>query len=375
MKNPEPPNEAEQHLEQAYNYKEADKFEDALREADAAIAIFPSLAEAHNLRGIALEELGHADEAVKAYRQAISLDPDFREAKENLSDLEAEPHLEQAYSYKEADKFEDALREADAAIKIDPSLAEAHNLRGIALEELGHLKEALEAYRQAIVLDPEFREAKNNLSELASDLAEEGQLVTDDNHQLVTVATFTHPTEANIAKTVLDTEGIWSFIADENINRLYPFLTRGIKLQVRQPDAERALELLNGKPAGADVVNNEPDKDDEYQLVTIDTFANTTEAESAKTVLDKAGIWSCINIKRMSSLPRGGITLNLQVRQPDAERAFELLYGKPEGTDVSDAGPAEDEEREVHKEAPTNESPIVRYDKSNSRLPFFKKRK
>ena len=65
----------------------------------------------------------------------------------------------------------------------------------------------------------------------------------------------------------------------------------------------------------------------------------------------------------------------LQVKQPDAERAFELLYGKPEGVEVLGAEPAEAEERKEHEETPVNDSPIVRYDKSDSRLPFFKKRK
>ena len=52
MKSPEPPNEAEQHLEQAYSYKETCDFERVLRECDAAIQIDPSLSEAHNLRKI-----------------------------------------------------------------------------------------------------------------------------------------------------------------------------------------------------------------------------------------------------------------------------------------------------------------------------------
>jgi Flp pilus assembly protein TadD len=219
--------EAERLLEQAYTYKEADKFEDVLREADAAIRIAPSLAEAHNLRGIALEELGHRDEALKAYRQAVSLDPEFREAKNNLSDLEARPHLEQAYTYKEADKFEDVLREADAAIAIDPSLAEAHNLRGIALEALGREDEAIKAYKQAISLDPEFREAKNNLSDLGIDPAEK--------HQPVPITDYRNPIEASIGKAILDSEGIFSVVLHG-------------QLCVRETDEEKARELLSGKP-------------------------------------------------------------------------------------------------------------------------------
>ena len=202
---------------------------------------------------------------------------------------EAEQHLEQAYSYKEADKFEDALREADAAIKLDPSLADAHNLRGIALEELGRTEEAVKAYKQAIGLDPEFSEARSNLELLEQEIGEE--------RQPVTIAAYRTPVEANIAKDILNSEGIWSFI-------------------------------FNGR---AGTVN-----------------------------------W-------LYTGGSGGVTL--QVRKSDAERACEVLNIKPEDADVSDDEPAKDEECEGHEEAPVNESPVVRYDKSNSRLPFFKKRK
>jgi tetratricopeptide (TPR) repeat protein len=149
----------------------------------------------------------------------------------------AELLLEQAYSYKEADKFEDTLREADAAIQIDPSLAEAHNLRGIALEELGRKDEALKAYKQAISLDPEFHEAKKNLSYLESDLAEKNQPVpiTDSRN----------PIEANISKAILDSEGIPSFVLHG-------------QLCVRGTDEEKARELLSGKPDISEPLDNEP---------------------------------------------------------------------------------------------------------------------
>jgi tetratricopeptide (TPR) repeat protein len=203
---------------------------------------------------------------------------------------EAEQHLEQAYSYKEADKFEDTLREADAAIKIDPSLADAHNLRGIALEELGHEDEAIKAYKQAISLDLEFSEASSNLELLEQEIGE--------GRQPVTIAAYRTPVEANIAKDILNSEGIWSFISNGRagtVNWLYTGGSGGVTLQVRKSDAERAIELLNLKAVAAEDSDDEADEKEE--LVT------------------------------------------------------------------------------HHDEPPVNESPIVRYDKSDSRLPFFKKRK
>lgn len=170
------PAEARIQLEQAYAHDAAGEFEQALRECEAVIELAPSLAEAHNLRGILLEELGYKQEAIKAYRRAVQLAPDFHDAELNLSDLQTEliePHLERAYDLLVAGKAERALRECEAALEIVPSHAPAHNLRGFALEELGHGAEAAEAYRQAIRLDPGLEDAAVNLSELESEWPEE----------------------------------------------------------------------------------------------------------------------------------------------------------------------------------------------------------
>ncbi len=121
---------------------------------------------------------------------------------------EAKDLLKQAYAYEEAGDFEAALEACEAAIERDPLLAEAHNLWGILLEALGDPSAALAAYEKAVELDPEFAEAANNLIELRAELAEEIDLVT--------IATFSHPTEAHIPRARLESEGIWAFLADEH---------------------------------------------------------------------------------------------------------------------------------------------------------------
>ena len=79
----------------------------------------------------------------------------------------AHEHLAQAYAHEQVQEFEMALRECERALQLDPSLAEAHNLRGILLEELGRKRSAISAYRRALELDPSFEEAKQNLEKLA----------------------------------------------------------------------------------------------------------------------------------------------------------------------------------------------------------------
>lgn len=151
----------------------------------------------------------------------------------------AQAHYDRACEHEEAGRWKMALEECDAAIDIDPSFADAHNLRGIALEELDLPEEAADAYERAISLEPNFHEAIRNLWELER---EQGI-----QHELVTIATFTYPMDALVPKTKLESEGIWSFVADEeliNVNWLNCFAVGRVKLQVRHSDVERAMRVL-----------------------------------------------------------------------------------------------------------------------------------
>lgn len=65
--------------------------------------------------------------------------------------------------------------------------------------------------------------------------------------RLITVATFSQPTEAHILKGRLEAEGIPCFLGDEHIiaaQPLYSVAVGGVKLQVTEGDAEEALEML-----------------------------------------------------------------------------------------------------------------------------------
>lgn len=87
---------------------------------------------------------------------------------------EAWQYLERAFAADDQDEFERALVECEMAIRLDPKLSDAHNLRGVVLEELGRKQEAIAAYREAVRLDPNFHEAKRNLREIEDELGAEG---------------------------------------------------------------------------------------------------------------------------------------------------------------------------------------------------------
>jgi rubredoxin len=199
---------AVQHLERAYELEAQDALAEALRHCDAALALVPGWAEAHNLRGIVLEALGRREEAVESFRRAVRLDPEEAEFRDNLEG--AERDLERAGRDREG-----AERDLEGA--------------GYALEGAGH--------------DAEFQPALDQRPGWPIPLA--------PGEDLVTIATFWFPLQAYIAKGRLDWEGIWSMVADDNIiqaNWLYCLAIGGVKLRVKESDAAAALEALQPQP-------------------------------------------------------------------------------------------------------------------------------
>jgi len=68
----------------------------------------------------------------------------------------------------------------------------------------------------------------------------------------VTVATFWHSTRAHIARLKLESEEIDCVLFDEHLNWLCATCGGGIKLQVPEPDAPRARQILRARAADHD---------------------------------------------------------------------------------------------------------------------------
>ncbi len=72
--------------------------------------------------------------------------------------------------------------------------------------------------------------------------------------QFTTIASYRDLPLAELAKSKLESEGIYCFLADKNhvgINWLYSFALGGVKVQVRTEDAEAALRHLNEDQSSA----------------------------------------------------------------------------------------------------------------------------
>jgi len=105
-------------------------------------------------RGEALEE--HApDAACEAYEEALRLDPSLAEAHVNVGRL-----------YHEAGRLKDAEASYRAAIHHGPQLAVAYFNLGVVLEDQGQDTPAITAYLSALRLDDAFHNAHCHLAQL-----------------------------------------------------------------------------------------------------------------------------------------------------------------------------------------------------------------
>jgi hypothetical protein len=202
--------------------------------------------------------------------------------------------------------------------------------------------------------------------------------------RFVTVATYTFPWEAQLAKARLESEGIESVVADEIAAGLYGAnAIGGVKLRVREEDAGRATALLGTlRPLPEIYLVTEEDArsvrcpscrsedvsaegwfrrrwscracgalwregeelldaaEADIVLVTIARFRTPWEAHLARTLLESHGIESCVLEERLpplNLLTGESRPLNrLEVHPDDAGRAAEVLAA----TDSGDAGDA-----------------------------------
>jgi tetratricopeptide (TPR) repeat protein len=115
------------------------------------LAADPRQVDALNLLGSVFLQRGDADGALERFARAAALDPTFADA-----------HYNKAVALGALERWEEALSAYDAAIRIDPRHARAWNNRGNVLQKLERWEEALASYDRTLALTPRRAEALHN---------------------------------------------------------------------------------------------------------------------------------------------------------------------------------------------------------------------
>jgi tetratricopeptide (TPR) repeat protein len=117
------------------------RYNEAILSFDRALALNSDLAEAWLMRGRAHSALYQIDAAVPDFTKAIK-----------LRAQDPRPLLERGQAQLALKNYAAAIADADAAASLDPNLAPAYNLRGVALRETGKPRQALQDLNRAVQL-------------------------------------------------------------------------------------------------------------------------------------------------------------------------------------------------------------------------------
>lgn len=175
------------------NQTEADAIlDDALHHLAEAIALKPSVANTHFSYAVGLVAKGNLDQAIKEYETALDLRSDFADCRNNLIhallqanrakealeqamrgvqiDNSAQAHCNLGSAYHMSNDLENAKREFDTALAMNPSLTMAHYECGIMLAMSGRLEESLPYLIAYVHERPEDGSAHGNLGTIYASL-------------------------------------------------------------------------------------------------------------------------------------------------------------------------------------------------------------
>jgi len=123
-----------------------DPLRDEMRKLDKGAA-------AHLERGVQLEQVGRLEDAIKETEEALRLDPGLVKAHINLLIL-----------YGRAGNLEKAEEHYQAAVQLNPTqFPDAYYDYGVLMMKEGKLEQAEKSFRAALEIDPSYADAHNNL--------------------------------------------------------------------------------------------------------------------------------------------------------------------------------------------------------------------
>jgi tetratricopeptide (TPR) repeat protein len=124
-----------------------------------AISLDPRFVKAHDNLGLCYEALGRDDEAMRSYREAVRLN---REA----APPSPWPPLNLGLLLARRDRLDEAEPLFRESVRLDPGFPQGHYQLGVALEKTGRAEQAVKELEEAARLDPAYPEPQYALARL-----------------------------------------------------------------------------------------------------------------------------------------------------------------------------------------------------------------
>ncbi|MDQ7053886.1 MAG: tetratricopeptide repeat protein [candidate division KSB1 bacterium] len=135
-------------------------YDEAVRAYRRAIELKPDYARAYFNLGNAYYRLGQMQHAEDAYRKSLHYFPGFVKARVNLAAV----FFNRANRLRDEGEHGRAIEFYQKAIELNPSFVEAYNNLGVLLSKMGKTHQGLVVLRRALALDPDQAETHLNLA-------------------------------------------------------------------------------------------------------------------------------------------------------------------------------------------------------------------
>jgi len=135
------------------------RFDEAIGLLEKSLAIIDFDPETWNYLGVAYWNKERYDQALEAYRRALSLDLNYPIVFNNRGSL----YLSRYLKGRQAKDLARALEDFRKAVELDPKYASAWNGLGVGLRQSGDIDGAIAAWKKAVEFKPDFGFALYNL--------------------------------------------------------------------------------------------------------------------------------------------------------------------------------------------------------------------
>ncbi len=163
----------------AYNSKDYDT---AVTRLESAVAENPNMAEAHFRLGLSLWRTGQQKEALKEVQAAFKIDPSYEErarkdrrfkelwdysyvveGEKSAATAPEATAIKEALGNARTGDFGKAVESYDKALETNPENARVHGWKGYSLYRKGDYKAAISSYEECLAADPSLAECHYNM--------------------------------------------------------------------------------------------------------------------------------------------------------------------------------------------------------------------
>lgn len=140
------PDDKLSHYALGHIYFTQKKYQESLREFERVVKIDPNYSEAYNYSGTVYEAMGDLGSALNSYQKAL---------KNKLYQTPQFVHYNIAAIYFKQQKYQEAIRELQESVHIDPGYAQGYRSLGEIYLKIDDFKSALDSFEESAKLSPE----------------------------------------------------------------------------------------------------------------------------------------------------------------------------------------------------------------------------